>query len=269
MEYQQSIAGFDRASQLFKAENSTDGGNTWTTITPTSSTEGQMYFNSNAWTAGLVRLSWYDVVRSNAEQTPASTYGNTIDLFAPYWQVIGQDEGAWRVQFQQSFPDFDLQNLVIEARPSPQDDWTDISDQCMVVSDRITTPYVQQETLFYMRVKYDGHVSNYVNNMSHFLVVSNELTIQIEYNQVEDTTLSFHQSLEGYDPTKVTIRYSDAGQTRTFSGSGVVMTQDEDGNCTATVNPGNQIIVNPKTVNVTLIYNGVDVSTVSKKVYRT
>ena len=47
------------------------------------------------------------------------------------------------------------------------------------------------------------------------------------------------------------------------------MTQDEDGNCTATVDPGNQIIGTSMTVYATLIYNGVDVSTVSKKVYRT
>lgn len=250
-------------------ENSTNNGQTWTQITPASNIDGQVYFNANTWSPGLVRLRWGEIVRSNSEQTPASTYGNTIDLFEPYWQVIGTTEGAWRVQFLQSFPDFDPANLVIETRPTPQDNWTDITAQCAVVSDRITTPYTNQETLFYMRVKYNGHYSNYVNNMTHFLVVSNELTIQVENNQVEDTTLSFHQSLEGYDPTKVTIRYNDAGQTRTFSGSGVVMTQDEQGNCTATVNPGNQIIVSPMTVSVTLIYNGVDVSTVSKKVYRT
>ena len=190
-------------------------------------------------------------------------------MYAPYWQVIGGESGAWRVQFFQSFPDFDKTELIIYQRSSPEANWTDITEQCDIVGDRITTPYTEQETLFYMRVNYNGHISNTVSNMTHFLVVNSELSVVTENNQIEDTTISYHSTLANYDQTKVRVRYNDAIQTRTFNNNEITFTQDEDGNCTATVRPGNQIVGTSETVNATLIYNGVDVATASKKVYRT
>lgn len=189
-------------------------------------------------------------------------------MYAPYWQVVGGTYGAWRVQFSQSFPDFDKSELIIYQRSDPQANWTDITEQCAISGDRITTPYTEQETLFYMRVNYNGHISNTVSNMTHFLVVNSELTVQTVDNQIGDTTISYHSTLANYDQTKVTVRYSDAIQTRTFNNNEITFTQDEDGNCTATVDPGNQIVGSSETINATLIYNGVDVATASKKVYR-
>ena len=95
--YQEDIAGFDRANLV--AQNSTDNGATWTNLTPTSSTAGQMYFNSGAWSQGLVRLKYGDTIFSNIEATPANSYSNSLELYTPYWQVIGGTDGAWRVQF--------------------------------------------------------------------------------------------------------------------------------------------------------------------------
>lgn len=58
-----------------------------------------MYFNSGAWSQGLVRLKYGDTIFSNIEATPANSYSNSLELHTPYWQVIGGTDGAWRVQF--------------------------------------------------------------------------------------------------------------------------------------------------------------------------
>ena len=63
--YQQNISGFDRAQLI--AQNSTNNGETWSNIVPTSSSDGQMYFNNGAWSPGLVRLQFGSTIFSNAE----------------------------------------------------------------------------------------------------------------------------------------------------------------------------------------------------------
>lgn len=267
--YQQAIDGFDRTSADFVAENSTDGGATWTDITPTSSTDGQMYFNGGAWADGLVRLRWGADVVSNVEQTPAREYLETIDLSAPYWQVVGTDGGAWRAQFAQDFPNFDQSALVVETKPNAAAAWTRIDGECDIYGDRITTPYTDRQTAFLMRIYYDGHTSHTVSNLYYFLVLDSNLDVTVESNQVTTVVLTFDNKLgEDFDATKVSVKYMDAHGTRTFSGSGVIVSDGGGDIWTATISVGNVILGTSMTCYATLVYDGTEVSTISKAVHR-
>ena len=266
--YQQNISGFDRAQLVI--QNSTDGGATWSNISPTSSTDGQVYFNSGAWSQGLVRLRFGDTIFSNVEATPSQSYSNTLELYQPYWQVVGGSYGAWRIQFAQSFPDFDAAEMRIETRSSPQDGWTDITESCDAFGDRITTPYTEQETLFYARAKYSGQYSNTVNTLFYFLVVDSNLSVTVTSNQVDTVVLSFVNGLgEDLDSSKISIGYRDSITSRTYSGNQIQFAEDENHNCTVTFNVGDQIVGTSMDVYATLKYDDNIVTTVSKKVYRT
>lgn len=114
--YQQGIEDFDKTSSNFKVFNSTDGGTTWTQITPTNINDQQMYFNHGAWQNGKVKLMWGEYITSNTEDTPTVEHTNTLDLLPPYWQVIGGTDGAWRVQYWQDFGNFDPSNLTVQTK---------------------------------------------------------------------------------------------------------------------------------------------------------
>lgn len=268
--YQQGISGFDRAN--LHGQNSTDGGLTWTTIQPTGySTEGYAYFNSGAWADGLVRLQYGTTpIISNSEQTPEYVYSMTLDLYNPYWQVVGVDEGAWRVQFAEDFPDFDPTKLGIDVKQTYNGTWYAIQDQCDVVGDRIVTPYTEKDTLFWMEIHYQGHTPAPVNNLFNFLVVDSNLEVTVDNNQVDAVVVSFVNRFgEDFDPTQVSIGYRDDYTSRTYSGNQVTVTQDEEGNCTATIHVGNLINGSSMIVSATLKYWGSNVSTIEKRVYRT
>ena len=86
--------------------------------------------------------------------------------------------------------------------------------------DRITTPYSDQSTMFWMRIYYDGITSVTVNNLYNFLVVDSNLDITTEYNQVTIVKMTFENKLgEDFDTTKVSVRFKDALRTKTFSGN--------------------------------------------------
>ena len=70
--------------------------------------------------------------------------------------------------------------MRVESSSVPRDNWLDITDSCELFGTRISTPYTNQDTLFYMRAKYAGHYSNTVSNMDHFLVVDSNLSVTIE-----------------------------------------------------------------------------------------
>lgn len=267
--YIQGIDGFDRANIV--GENSVDGGVTWSTMTPTTIGDSEVHFNSGVWQEGLVRLRYgTTAIVTNYSKTPEHDYTRNIDLYAPYWQVVGGVGGAWRAQFYQDFPNFDSTELKIETKLAEGDEWTQIQDQCDVFGDRITTPYSDQNTMFWMRIYYDGRTSVTVNNLYNFLVVDSNLSVTVANNQVDAVVVSFKNNLgESFDASKISVGYSDPGHSRTYSGNDVAVTQDEEGNCTATIHVGNQILGTSMTVNATLKYGNSNVATISKTVQRT
>ena len=193
-----------------------------------------------------------------------------LDLYQPYWQVVGATDGAWRIQFHQDFPDFDSNRLSIDAKHDVNDSWENITLSCDVFGDRITTPYTVKETLIWARIYYGGHTSNTTNNLYNFLVVDSNLSVTVANNQVDAVVVSFTNNLgESFDASKISVGYSDPGHSRTYSGSDVAVTQDEEGNCTATIHVGNQILGTSMTVYATLKYDGSSVTTVSRTVTRT
>lgn len=266
--YIQGIDGFDRANIV--GENSVNGGVTWTTMTPTTISDSEVHFNSGVWQEGLVRLRYgTTAIVTNYSKTPEHVYTRNIDLYSQYWQVVGGVGGAWRAQFYQDFPNFDSTELKIETKLAEGDEWTQIQDQCDVFGDRITTPYSDQSTMFWMRIYYDGVTSVTVNNLYNFLVVDSNLDITTEYNQVTIVKMTFENKLgEDFDTTKVSVRFKDALRTKTFSGNQLTLVEGENNMWTATIDVGDSIVESPMTCYGTLRYGNSDVTTISKKVYR-
>ena len=194
----------------------------------------------------------------------------SLSLYNPYWQVVGVDDGAWRVQFAEDFPDFDPTNLEIDIKQTHDGTWIASQDECDVFGDRIVTPYSVKDTLFWMRISYQGHTTPAVNNLFNFLVVDSNLEVTVDNNQVDAVVVSFVNRFgEDFDPTQVSIGYHDDYTSRTYSGNQVTVTQDEEGNCTATIHVGNLINGSSMIVSATLKYWGSNVSTIEKRVYRT
>lgn len=258
--YEQNIEGFDRTSNQFLAEHYDAEENAWFVMTPTSSTQGQMYFNSGAWQQGLVRLRWGNYIVSNSEQTPETEYENTLVLYSPpYWQIVGGVNGSWRVQFEEDFPNFNPDDMVIEARMPDEENFTDITTECVIEGDRIITPYITETSPFFLRATYNGVTSNVVDNMFAMFEV-NGVTATKNNNLVDVVTVSFSTTLENVDTTKFTVKYSDHWYNdKIFYNESLTINDDGEGNYTASFNVGNQIYGSSMQITTKLRYSGTQV----------
>jgi hypothetical protein len=269
LRYQQSIHGFDRTSSKFVAQNSTDGGASWTAITPASSTEGQMYFTASAWDSGLVRVSW-DGMPSNSAETPTTQYGDTLHLGNPYIQVVGTDEATWRVQFIPDFANFNAANMTIETRATSADSWADITAQCIISGDRIVLPGARTD-IFQVRATYSGVTSSVVTTAASMVSVYGTATATVTNNQVDAVTLAVTQTMgEAFDQTLLTVFYADAvtgSAGRTFANSGLTITGSDESR-TVAFSVGNNILGQSMTIAATLRYDGVAIGTATATVHR-
>ena len=269
LKYQQSIPNFDRTSTAFIAQNSTDGGATWTTITPTSSADGEMYFSSTAWTAGLVRVAW-EGTPSNAVATPATQYANTLELRSPYIYAVATDESTWRVQFVQDFANFNAANMTIETRATSADSWADVTAQCIISGDRIVLPGDTDE-VFQVRATYSGVTSNAVTTAAGLISVASNASVTVTNNQVDVVSLAVTQTMgEAFDQTLLTVFYADAvtgSAGRTFANSDLTITGSDESR-TVAFSVGDAILGQSMTIAATLRYDGVAISTAGATVHR-
>ena len=226
LQYQQSIPGFDRTSSKFVAQNSTDGGATWTNITPSSSTDGLMYFISSAWDSGLVRVVW-DGTASNAVETPATQYTYTLSLGNPYIQVVGTDEATWRAQFIQDFANFVPSGLSVESRATSADSWSDITAQCIISGDRVVLPG-DRDDVFQVRIKYSGVTSNAVTTAAGMISVYGTADVTVTNNQVDVVSLDITQTiLDGYFTMMMVVDLDGAHMNFSEIDAGLQPVRDE------------------------------------------
>lgn len=190
VQYQQSISGFDRTSTKFVVQNSTDGGATWTAITPSSSADGEVYFNNGVWSAGLVRVLW-DGMASNVVETPTSQYSNTITLRNPYLQPVGTDDWVWETIALPDFANFDDADMVIFSRATSSDTWANITAQCFI-DDTIIQPPGATTDIFQLYAKYKGISSNVVTSASAMFTV----TSGTSFTSGGDTTFEINGTCE-------------------------------------------------------------------------
>lgn len=267
LSYEHDIASFDRTSSSFHIEQSTDGGATWTAKAPTSHTDGQMYFNSTAWAAGLIRLRWGDSLISNAEQTPSREYADTLLLAAPYYQTVGTEDSRWRVQFLQDFANFDSSGLTIEARSASADSWVDITSQCDIAGDRVSLPYSSSTAMFQLRATYSG-VTATSHNYASFFNVAIALDATVESNQVTTCDMDFTHTLgDTFSASMLSVGYRDSHGGRAFGSDALTITGD-GADRTVAFSVGNQILGTSMELSATLKYDGCAVGTATATVHR-
>lgn len=266
VQYQQSISGFDRTSPKFVVQNSTDGGSTWTAITPTSSTDGQMYFNNGVWSAGLVRVLW-DGMASNVVATPTSQYSNTITLRNPYLQPVGTDEWVWETIALPDFANFDPSAIYVLSRSTSAGSMANITSQCFI-DGTIIQPPGSPGDVFQLQLQYKGIYSNIVSTAAFYITVAASATATVDTTVVDVVSVGITQTLdEGFDATKLTVSYSDNYGSGEYLNSALTITGDGESR-TISFNVGHSIPADGLSLSAAVKYDGVIVGTATAKVYR-
>lgn len=270
LQYQQSISGFSRTSPNFAVQNSTDGGATWTAISPTSSTDGQMYFSSSAWSAGLVRLLWAGMP-SNEVATPTSQFTNTLTLRNPYLQPVGTEAWVWETVVLQDFANYDPAGLAIYSRATSADEWADITSQCFIDGTLIQPPGNPGD-IFQLYAKYNGlsFINGAVTTAAFYITPATSASATVDATVVDTVSVDLTQTLgESFDASKITVYYhDDVWGYHTYQNNSLTITGDGESR-TISFSVGTSIpVVEGLSLSATVRYDGVAIGTATAKVYR-
>lgn len=189
------------------AQVSSDGGKTWDTIAPSWVSDSAIFIPTNTYT-GLMRLK-YGGITSNALELPDHGATGYITLGNPSYILE-----CWTIPFaQQYFRDFDPLNLIVEYRANSSAAWTDISANCAITDNSISTGIYTATLQGQFRARYGGVTSNVVQTPydpskdtgDGSLVVVGCLTSGQTYIDLDASGIT------GFDTSLVTVKTSTNG----------------------------------------------------------
>ncbi len=158
--YEQSgIKNFARANLVVEVSSDKV---TWTTATPSAHTDGLITFNAQAWQNKYHRIRYGEIAVSNVCAPPDIDRTRALTLSG---DGPGQQTNDWVVGYTQDFANFNREAMLVHSRQYGGN-WADVAaGNCLVTGSDVRLMNYSLDTLFQVRVRYDGVDSNIVNNL--------------------------------------------------------------------------------------------------------